>query len=197
MDLPQLIELNELGLRFLITLLFICLLILIASYKKSSPKSNTYTYFVISIVVFFLCYSLNTIDLNLGMALGLFAIFGIIRYRTEPIKAQEMTYLFAFIGIAVINALAPFNPNKELILINGLITISIVAAQKILLKRDIEVEQKEELRKAVITLPFNNDGISENDLKVDFEKNFKKSIRRIELSKVDHSNAIIIYNIYY
>ncbi|MDA0843875.1 MAG: DUF4956 domain-containing protein, partial [Bacteroidetes bacterium] len=114
MNFIRLLESGDLGLRFLITLLFVSLLILIASYKKSSPKRNTYTYFVISIVVFFLCFSLNTIDLNLGMALGLFAIFGIIRYRTEAIKAQEMTYLFAFIGLAVINALAPFNPENEL-----------------------------------------------------------------------------------
>ena len=110
MNFLRLLESGDLGLRFLITLLFVSLLIALGSFKKENPKRNTYTYFVISTVVFFLCFTLNTIDLNLGMALGLFAIFGIIRYRTETIKAQEMTYLFAFIGLAVINSLAPFDP---------------------------------------------------------------------------------------
>ena len=107
MNFLRLLESGDMGLRFLITLLFVSLLIALGSFKKENPKRNTYTYFVISTVVFFLCFTLNTIDLNLGMALGLFAIFGIIRYRTETIKAQEMTYLFAFIGLAVINSLAP------------------------------------------------------------------------------------------
>ena len=197
MNFIRLLESGDLGLRFLITLLFVSLLILIASYKKSSPKRNTYTYFVISIVVFFLCFSLNTIDLNLGMALGLFAIFGIIRYRTEAIKAQEMTYLFAFIGLAVINALAPFNPENELIAINGMITLSIAAAQKVLLDRDLEVAKKEELCKTVLTLPLTEEEISEPDLKVDFEKMFEKPVKRIELSRVDHGSGQITYNIYH
>lgn len=197
MNFIRLLESGDLGLRFLITLLFVSLLILIASYKKSSPKRNTYTYFVISIVVFFLCFSLNTIDLNLGMALGLFAIFGIIRYRTEAIKAQEMTYLFAFIGLAVINALAPFNPENELIAINGMITLSIAAAQKVLLDRDLEVAKKEELCKTVLTLPLTEAEISEPDLKFDFEKMFEKPVKRIELSRVDHSSGQITYNIYH
>jgi len=197
MNFIRLLESGDLGLRFLITLLFVSLLILIASYKKSSPKRNTYTYFVISIVVFFLCFSLNTIDLNLGMALGLFAIFGIIRYRTEAIKAQEMTYLFAFIGLAVINALAPFNPENELIAINGMITLSIAAAQKILLDRDLEVAKKEELCKTVLTLPLAETGLNEIDLKFDFEKKFEKPVKRIELSRIDHSSGKITYNIYH
>jgi hypothetical protein len=197
MIVNQLFQSGELGPRFLVTLIFVSLLIIIASNKKSSPKHNTYTYFVISIVVFFLCFSLNKIDLNLGMALGLFAIFGIIRYRTETIKAQEMTYLFAFIGLAVINALAPFNPENELIVINGIITISILAAQNILLDRDLEAEKKEGSFKTVITLPYQDNEVTELDIKLDFERKFQKSIKRVELSRIDHRNDQITYIIYY
>ncbi|GIR99599.1 MAG: hypothetical protein CM15mP102_04200 [Flavobacteriales bacterium] len=56
---------------------------------------------MISLIVFFLCFTLKNFDLNLGMALGLFAIFGIIRYRTQPLQTEEMTYLFITIGMAV------------------------------------------------------------------------------------------------
>ncbi|MEL0272518.1 MAG: DUF4956 domain-containing protein [Flavobacteriaceae bacterium] len=198
MNFLRLLESGDLGLRFLITLLFVSLLIALGSFKKENPKRNTYTYFVISTVVFFLCFTLNTIDLNLGMALGLFAIFGIIRYRTETIKAQEMTYLFAFIGLAVINSLAPFDPVSELLPLNILITLSIAAAQKVLLDRDIEVAQKEKLSKTVVVLPFNQgDVFDQAALKERLERQIQKKIKRIDLSRIDEELSQITYTIYH
>ncbi|CAI8241745.1 MAG: Uncharacterised protein [Flavobacteriaceae bacterium] len=198
MNFLRLLESGDLGLRFLITLLFVSLLIALGSFKKENPKRNTYTYFVISMVVFFLCFTLNTIDLNLGMALGLFAIFGIIRYRTETIKAQEMTYLFAFIGLAVINSLAPFDPVSELLPLNILITLSIAAAQKVLLDRDIEVAQKEKLSKTVVVLPFNREDVFEQAvLKERIERQIQKKIKRMDLSRIDEELNQITYTIYH
>ncbi len=198
MNFLRLLESGDMGLRFLITLLFVSLLIALGSFKKENPKRNTYTYFVISTVVFFLCFTLNTIDLNLGMALGLFAIFGIIRYRTETIKAQEMTYLFAFIGLAVINSLAPFDPVSELLPLNILITLSIAAAQKVLLDRDIEVAQKEKLSKTVVVLPFNQgDVFDQAALKERLERQIQKKIKRIDLSRIDEELNQITYTIYH
>ena len=198
MNFLRLLESGDMGLRFLITLLFVSLLIALGSFKKENPKRNTYTYFVISTVVFFLCFTLNTIDLNLGMALGLFAIFGIIRYRTETIKAQEMTYLFAFIGLAVINSLAPFDPISELLPLNILITSSIAAAQKVLLDRDIEVAQKEKLSKTVVVLPFNREDVFEQAvLKDRIERQIQKKIKRMDLSRIDEELNQITYTIYY
>ena len=198
MNFLRLLESGDMGLRFLITLLFVSLLIALGSFKKENPKRNTYTYFVISTVVFFLCFTLNTIDLNLGMALGLFAIFGIIRYRTETIKAQEMTYLFAFIGLAVINSLAPFDPISELLPLNILITLSIAAAQKVLLDRDIEVAQKEALAKTVVVLPLNQEDVFDQAvLKARLESQIQKKIKRIDLSRIDEELNQITYTIYH
>jgi len=198
MNFLRLLESGDMGLRFLITLLFVSLLIALGSFKKENPKRNTYTYFVISTVVFFLCFTLNTIDLNLGMALGLFAIFGIIRYRTETIKAQEMTYLFAFIGLAVINSLAPFDPISELLPLNILITLSIAAAQKVLLDRDIEVAQKEALAKTVVILPLNQEDVFDQAiLKPRLERQIQKKIKRIDLSRIDEELNQITYTIYH
>jgi len=198
MNFLGLLKSGDLGIRFLITLLFVSLLIVLGSFKKENPKRNTYTYFVISTVVFFLCFTLNTIDLNLGMALGLFAIFGIIRYRTETIKAQEMTYLFAFIGLAVINSLAPFDPLSELLPLNILITLSIAAAQKILLDRDIEVAQKESLAKTVVVLPLNQEDVfDQTELKERLERQIQKKIKRMDLSRIDEELNQITYTIYH
>lgn len=198
MNFLRLLESGDMGLRFLITLLFVSLLIALGSFKKENPKRNTYTYFVIRTVVFFLCFTLNTIDLNLGMALGLFAIFGIIRYRTETIKAQEMTYLFAFIGLAVINSLAPFDPLSELLPLNILITSSIAAAQKVLLDRDIEVAQKEKLSKTVVVLPLTREDVFEQVLlKERLQRQIQKKIKRIDLSRIDEELNQITYTIYH
>jgi len=75
-------------------------------YPITKNKDYLFTYFLISLTVFVLCFLLDNVKLELGFALGLFAIFGIIRYRTDPIPIKEMTYLFLVIGISVINALA-------------------------------------------------------------------------------------------
>lgn len=93
-------------LRFGINLLF-CFIIVHCIYRNKNKKhSFTFTYYTLSVLVFLLCYLLGNVKLELGFALGLFAIFGIIRYRTSLISIKEMTYLFVIIGVAVINALA-------------------------------------------------------------------------------------------
>ena len=74
-------------------------------YPVTKNKDYLFTYLLISVTVFFLCFLLENVKLELGFALGLFAIFGIIRYRTDPIPIKEMTYLFIVIGISVMNAL--------------------------------------------------------------------------------------------
>ena len=75
-------------------------------YNSTKNKDYLFTYLMISITVFLLCFLLENVKLQLGFALGLFAIFGIIRYRTDPIPIKEMTYLFIVIGISIMNALA-------------------------------------------------------------------------------------------
>lgn len=75
-------------------------------YPKTRKKEFVSTLLLFSVVVFLLCHLLANVKISLGFALGLFAIFGIMRYRTDTVAIKEMTYLFVIIGIAVINALA-------------------------------------------------------------------------------------------
>ena len=90
-------------------------------YPITKNKDYLFTYFLISLTVFLLCILLDSVKLQLGFALGLFAIFGIIRYRTDPIAIGEMTYLFLVIGISVVNALSNKISHAELIFANFLI----------------------------------------------------------------------------
>ena len=96
----------ELVIRFAFNSIFIILISRYLYYNATRRKDYFFTYILIASVVFMLSYLLSNVKLELGFALGLFAIFGIIRYRTQQIPIKEMTYLFLVIGVSVINALA-------------------------------------------------------------------------------------------
>lgn len=94
-------------------------------YPATKNKDYLFTYLLISVTVFFLCFLLENVKLELGFALGLFAIFGIIRYRTDPIPIKEMTYLFIVIGVSVINALANKKISHTELLFTNFIIIAV------------------------------------------------------------------------
>ena len=117
-------------------LIIITVIIRYIYYPVTKNKDYLFTYFLISMTVFLLCVLLDSVKLQLGFALGLFAIFGIIRYRTDPIAIKEMTYLFLVIGISVVNALS----NKkisyaELVFANLMIVFLTYGMEKIWLLR--------------------------------------------------------------
>lgn len=92
--------------RFVFNLFVVLLISRYLYYRVSKRKDYYFTYILISTTVFFICVLLENVKLEIGFALGLFAVFGIIRYRTDPIPIKEMTFLFVIIGVSVINALA-------------------------------------------------------------------------------------------
>ncbi len=96
----------ELVLRFAFDLLVTLIIVRLIYYPKNKRKDYLFTYILIGMSVFLLCILLESVDLQLGFALGLFAIFGIIRYRTNSMPIKEMTYLFLIIAVSVINALS-------------------------------------------------------------------------------------------
>ena len=81
-------------------------------YNNKSKKSYNdffFTYNSAGLITFLLCFLLSNVKLDIGFALGLFAIFAILRFRTETIKVKEMTYFFVVIGVSTINALSNSN----------------------------------------------------------------------------------------
>jgi Domain of unknown function (DUF4956) len=80
-----------------------------------------FTYYLFNVITFTLCLLLRKVPMELGFALGLFAVFGILRYRTEEIRTRDLTYLFIVIGIAILNGVA----NKKVSLIE-LVTVDAV-----------------------------------------------------------------------
>ncbi len=108
----------QLVLRFLFNFIVVGIIIHFFYYPKSRRRDYYFTFSLINISVFFLIFLLGSVKLKIGFALGLFAIFGIIRYRTESVPIREMTYLFVIIAVSVINALAIQISYAELIATN-------------------------------------------------------------------------------
>ena len=129
--------LPELLLRFCINLGVIRVLVRWLYYSTTRRKDYLFTYILISSVVFLLCYLLESVSLQIGFALGLFAIFGIIRYRTNPMPIKEMTYLFLVIGISVINALTAGTSMIEIIFANLAVILITLGLEKVWLLRHI------------------------------------------------------------
>ena len=99
-------DLVKLFVRFLIDFAFTFVIVRVLYFSANRRKDYLFTFIVFNLLTFFICFLLRKVPMELGFALGLFAVFGILRYRTEPIPIKEMTYLFIVIGLAMINALA-------------------------------------------------------------------------------------------
>lgn len=118
-------DMSQLVLRFLFNTLVVWIIIHFLYYRKSFRRDYYFTFSLISISIFFLIFLLGSVKIKIGFALGLFAIFGIIRYRTESMPVREMTYLFVIIAISVINALSVTLSYAELLLTNFIFIVSI------------------------------------------------------------------------
>ncbi len=125
----------ELFLRFGINIIVILVLVRWLYYSTTRRKDYLFTYILISSVVFLLCYLLESVSLQIGFALGLFAIFGIIRYRTNPMPIKEMTYLFLVIGVSVINALTAGTNMVEILFANIAVILITFGLEKVWLLR--------------------------------------------------------------
>ena len=100
-------SLLELAVRFGLNLLVCWILVHCFYYRKSRRRDYYFTFMVFSTAMLMLLYMMGNVEVGVGLTLGLFAIFGVIRYRTETVPIREMTYLFVIIALAAMNGLAP------------------------------------------------------------------------------------------
>ncbi len=116
-------SLTELAIRFLLNLIVCWIIVQFFYYRKSRRRDYYFTFMVFSSAMLLLLYMMGNAEVGVGLTLGLFAIFGVIRYRTETVPIREMTYLFVIIAVAAVNGLAPLykiagatgaNPHYEL-----------------------------------------------------------------------------------
>ena len=113
-------------------------------YRAAHRADYFFTYLLAGSIIFIICNLLDAVSFEIGFALGLFAVFGIIRYRTAPIPIREMTYLFIVIGITVKNALITVEVSLfQALFADAILIIITYAAQHFLIRNKL-------LRKTIV-----------------------------------------------
>lgn len=189
-DFPSFLELVG---RFALNMAVILILVRWLYYSTTRRKDYLFTYVLISTLIFLLCYLLASVKLQIGFALGLFAIFGIIRYRTSSIPIKEMTYLFLIIGVSIINALADTKTSVAEVLFTNFVIISITfCMEKIWLLRH-ELSKTVIYEKIELIKPEKH-----QELMIDLkERTGINNIKRIEIGKIDFLKDTCTIQIYF
>ena len=128
---------TEMMLRFGFFLLVLFGIVYFLYYRKTHRRDYFFTLVLLSVSIFFLIYLLGSVKVKIGFALGLFAIFGVLRYRTETIPVREMSYMFGVISLSVINALADSLSFAELLIPNVAIFLLIWGFETLVLRRNL------------------------------------------------------------
>ena len=148
---------------------------------------------LIGTLVFFICFLLPSLEeFNLAFALGLFAIFGIIRYRTNPIPIKEMTYLFVVIGISVINGLSSGNISyPELVFTNSVTIIVVFFLERIWLQKN-EFSKIINYEKIMLIQPDKR-----TELVKDIKQRTGLDVFRVEIGRINYLQDTVRIKVYY
>ncbi|MBQ8336573.1 MAG: DUF4956 domain-containing protein [Bacteroidaceae bacterium] len=188
-DVPHV---RDLLIAFLINLIAIMIVVRGLYYPKCKRGEFFFTYILIAISTFMLIYVLGDVKLKAGIALGLFAIFSIIRYRTEQVAIREMTYLFIIIAISAINGLTVSELSYgEVLIINLLFIISIWICESKLLISHYSYK----------VIKYDNINLIATDkreeLIADLEKRTGLKIEKVEVGSIDFLKDAAIVKMYY
>ncbi|MFI3321982.1 MAG: DUF4956 domain-containing protein [Rikenellaceae bacterium] len=185
-------DLAELIFRFILNSTIMLLIVRFPYLRHSTRRNYTFSFIAVGSTVFLLCFLLNNVKLELGFALGLFAIFGIIRYRTDAIPFKQMTYLFVVIGISVMNALA----NKKVSYAELLFTNFAILTGLWLLEKYLS-RTHEGSMKIVYDNISNIHTTKYDELMQDIRKRTGFDVKHFEIQKIDYLKDIAIIIIYF
>ena len=197
----------ELGIRFALNLLVCWILVHCFYYKKSKRRDYYFTFMVFSSAMLTLLYIMGNVEVGVGLTLGLFAIFGVIRYRTETVPIREMTYLFVIIALAAANGLAPVYqmvdvstaPHYALSWGN----VGVMVLVNLLVVALVAVLESEKLVAHTATKLVLYDNIAfivpekREELKADLEKRLGFPIENLEIGHVDFLRDSAFIKVYY
>lgn len=181
----------QLLVRFAFNMFFVWIIIHRLYWPKSHRCDYYFTFALISVSIFFLIYLLGGVKIKVGFALGLFAIFGIIRYRTESMGVREMTYLFVIIAVSVINALAVTLSYLELVVTNLIFLIAIKFCENIHASKQISEK---------LIIYDRIDLISpekREEMLADLKSRLGLDIEKVEVGAVDFLRDTAMIKVYY
>ena len=178
-------------LRFVFNFLVCWIIIRFFYYRKSQRRDYYFTFMMFAVVIFLIITLMENMKMNVAYALGLFAIFGIIRYRTETLRIREMTYLFVVMGVSIINGQALTTSYAELFLTNLLVILAIWVfegskhmkqlSEKVILYDKIDLVKRGR----------------EAELKADLEERTGIAIEKMEVGHIDYLRDTAFIKIWY
>jgi len=192
-------------------------------FRFTKKKDDIFPFFLMGTMIFIICILLKKSEMNMGMALGLFAIFSIIRYRSENLVAKNLAYLFTVITISVINAMFDFpHPVRGIVLVNLIIIVTVLVLElgfskfskdiltkeeKKALKKEGKNTERKEAKKAEKKkysrhqVLYDNLGLlnpdKKNELLKDISKRTGIEIDKVRIRKIDLINSNVILDVYY
>lgn len=185
------------GARFLIDLLSVFVLIRFIYFKINKHRELFFTYFIFNLIIFLMCFFLNKVKISMGAAFGLFAVFGMLRYRTEDLSIKDMTYLFLVIAIGLMTAVIKL---EDIAYYYEFIFIICTNAFVLLLTYLLESNllMKKEAAKNVL---YENIELikpaKKAELMLDLEERTGLKINRISIGKIDFLKDTALIKIYY
>jgi hypothetical protein len=178
--------------KFAINLVFLSILIRGIYFRYSRKEELLFTLFIMGIMVFFVNSMMSSVTLDFGFAFGMFAIFAILRFRTNSISLKDMVYIFAVIGISMMNSLKVFNfPMSGIFIFNIIILISVYALEEYLLRNKSDSH--------IIT--YDNLDLLKPDKELKLMKEISAmtghNIFRVKVQRVDYRRGVAILEIFY
>jgi hypothetical protein len=178
--------------RFSFNLLVVGIIVRGLYYTLTRKKNYLFSFMLIGVIVFLICFLLPTLDIGWSFALGLFAIFAIIRYRTNPIPIKEMTYLFIVIGVSVINGLSSKDTSYlELVFTNIIVILTVYVLERVWLMKN---ESKKMIDYERIELIQPDKWV---ELVEDLKQRTGLSINRVEIGRINFLRDTVRLFIYY
>ena len=178
-------------LRFVFNFLVCWIITRFFYYKKSQRRDYYFTFMLFAVVIFLIITLMENMKMNVAYALGLFAIFGMIRYRTETLRIREMTYLFVVMGVSIINGQALTTSYAELILTNFLVILAIWVFEGS--KHMKQLSEKVILYDKIELIKHGK----EAELKADLEERTGIAIEKMEVGHIDYLRDAAYIKIWY
>lgn len=191
MDIINVPGLVEMLLRFILNMLMVWIIVQFFYYPKSQRRDYYFTFLLISVSIFMLIFLMDGSKMKIGAALGLFAVFGIIRYRTESVPIREMTYLFFLVALSVVNGMAAKLSLSELIIANILFIISVAVSESNKLAKHVSCKfVKYDNIKLIVPQ-------KREEMKADLEERLGVKVLNVEIGSVDFLRDAALIKVFY
>lgn len=183
--------------RLIIDLVSVFVLVRFIYYPNYKHRDLFFTYFIFNLVIFLISFLLNKVDLSMGAAFGLFAVFSMLRYKTEEIAIKDMTYLFLVIAIGLITAVTKIKDTADYIEYIFLIGIN-ASILLITFLLESNIFMKKEVVKTILyeNIEMIKSGKQE-ELLADLRNRTGFNVHRYSIHKIDFLKDAAQIKIYY